>query len=97
MRFKFLFVILFVVVNLSMVAQKFSTPFEGFGKRNTTFLTMADGTEYTVFVKGYKRKQGLIDEMKVVIVNGGKKMKIRAEDISHMYIAPLELPELNQK
>lgn len=97
MRLKYLFMFLFSVVSFSMTAQKFAPAFEGFSRKKPAFITMADGTEHTVFIKNFKRKKGLIDQIKVESINGGKKIKINPEDISHVYIAPSGLAKLNQK
>ncbi|MCB4798021.1 hypothetical protein [Neotamlana laminarinivorans] len=97
MTFKKLLMLLCVVASFSAAAQNFSPAFEGFSRKKPAFITMADGTEYTVYLKSFKRKKGLIDQLKVESVNGGKKVKINPEDISHMYIAPSGLAKLAQK
>lgn len=97
MKLKYAFMFLFMVVGLSMTAQKFSPAFEGFSRKKPAFITMADGTEYTVYIKSFKRKKGLIDQIKMESVNGGKKVKVDPENISHMYIAPSALGKLSQK
>ena len=84
------------MMSLSMTAQKFSPAFQGWSKKKPTFITMKDGQEYTVNIKKLKFKKGLIDEIKVTPVDGGKKVKIKPEDISHMYVAPSGIAKLSQ-
>jgi len=79
------------VFSFSMIAQTFAPAFQGFSRKKTTFITLKDGSEISVIVKGLKFKKGLIDELKVAPVNGKKKVKINPEDISHMYIPPSAL------
>jgi len=97
MKKKYLLIFLSFMIGFSVFAQKFSPGFEDFSRKKTTFITMADGTEHAVYIKKFKRKKGLIDEFKVESVNGGKKVKINPEHISHMYIAPSGLGKLGQK
>lgn len=88
--------ILYLAVNFSVSAQTFAPEFKGFSRKKPAFITMADGTEYTVYLKNFKRKKGLIDQLKVESVNGGKKVKIDPENVSHIYVAPSALAKLNQ-
>ncbi|MFT6358505.1 MAG: hypothetical protein ACJAYJ_002726 [Saprospiraceae bacterium] len=87
---------LFLTIGFSLVAQTFAPPFQGFSRKKTTFITLKDGTEISVFIKNLKFKKGLIDELKVSPANGGKKVKINPEDISHMYIPPSDMAKLYQ-
>jgi len=97
MKIKHLFTMFFLAMGVSMVAQTFAPPFQGFSRKKTTFITLKDGTEVSVFIKNLKFKKGLIDELKVLPANGGKKVKINPEDISHMYIPPSGMAKLAQK
>lgn len=97
MKFKYLFTALFLVIGFSLVAQSFAPPFQGFSRKKTTFITLKDGTEVSVIIKNLKFKKGLIDELKVSPANGGKKIKIKPEDISHMYVPPSGLAKLAQQ
>lgn len=93
---KYMIAVLTVMMSLSLSAQTFSPAFQGWSKKKQTYITMKDGTEHTVNIKKLKFKKGLIDELKVVPVDGGKKIKIKPENISHMYIAPSNLAKLGQ-
>ncbi len=96
MKHKYLLVALIGMLSLSLSAQKFSPAFQGWSKKKPTFITMSDGQEYTVYIKKLKFKKGLIDEIKVEGVDGGKKIKLKPENISHMYVAPSGLAKLGQ-
>lgn len=96
MNHKYLLIALIGMISVSLSAQKFSPAFQGWSKKKPTFITMNDGEEYTVYIKKLKFKKGLIDELKVESVNGGKKVKLKPENISHMYVAPSGFAKLGQ-
>lgn len=97
MKFKHLLTMLFLVMGFSIIAQTFSPPFQGFSRKKPTFITLKDGTEVSVYIKSLKFKKGLIDELKVSPLDGGKKVKINPEEITHMYIPPSGLAKYYQK
>lgn len=92
-----LFITVFLVFcGLGISAQTFSPAFAGYSRKKTTYITMKDGTEHSVFIKNLKFKKGLIDELKVEQASNGKKVKINPEDISHMYVPPSGLAKVGQ-
>ena len=84
-----------LLIAVATTAQTFAPGFNGFSKKKPTYITLKDGTEMTVNIKGLKFKKGLIDDMKI-IDNSGNKVKINPEEISHMYVPPSGLAKLNQ-
>ncbi len=85
-----------VFCGLGISAQTFSPAFAGYSRKKTTYITMKDGTEHSVFIKNLKFKKGLIDELKVEQASNGKKVKINPEDIDHMYVPPSALAKVAQ-
>lgn len=84
---------LFIAV--ATTAQTFAPAFAGFSKKKLTYITLKDGTELEVNIKGLSYKKGLIDDMKI-IDEKGDKVKINPEEISHMYVPPSGMAKLNQ-
>jgi len=96
MKSRYLLTLICFIVVFWAGAQTFAPGFEGFSRKKTTFITLKDGQELSVFVKNLAFKKGLIDELKVIKVSDGKKVKINPEDIDHMYIPPSGLAKLSQ-
>lgn len=84
-----------LLIAVATTAQTFAPAFAGYSKKKLTYITLKDGTELTVNIKGLSYKKGLIDDMKI-INEAGDKVKINPEDISHMYIPPSGLAKFNQ-
>lgn len=68
----------------TLSAQSFLQPFEGVSRKKPSYVTLKDGTELEGTIKSLDRKKGLIEEIKIEM--DGKKKKIAAEDIKHMYL-----------
>ncbi len=94
---RYLTTVVLLFAGLSVFAQTFAPPFEGYSRKKPTYLTLKDGKEITVYIKSLKFKRGLIDDLKVEQVSNGKKVKINPEEIKHMYVPPSGLAKLAQK
>lgn len=66
---------------------RFSPTVVGFSKKKTAYIFKEDGTKVTCTIKSLKWTKGLIDEIKILDLEGNK-VKISPEDISHMYLPP---------
>lgn len=96
MKLKYTQTIFLIVLGFSLSAQTFSPAFRGWSKKKPTYVTTNNGEEVAVYIKKLKFKKGLIDELKVVKASDSKKVKIKPEEISHMYVAPSALAKINQ-
>jgi len=96
MKLQFFVAALCLLMGSSAFAQKFSPAFQGFSKKKPTYITLQNGEEKTVIIKRLFFKKGLIDDLKVE-TEGGDKVKINPEEISHMYIPPSNLAKVSQK
>lgn len=67
--------------------QRFAAPVYSWSKKKTAYIYKEDGTEIKCTIKGMKMKKGLIEEIKIVDDNN-KKVKIKPEEVSHMYLPP---------
>lgn len=83
-----------VIVVSQSVAQVFLPPFEGFSKKQPSYLTMENGEEIECTFKNFSYKKGLIEEIKIVN-SREEKVKIESNDIKHMYIPPSDLAKLS--
>jgi len=97
MKFQMLITMLFLLFSFSIAAQTFAPAFAGYSRKKPAYVTMKDGSEVTVLIKKLAFKKGLVDEVKLENINGGKKVKVNPEDISHMYIHPGGLSKMVQK
>ena len=84
---------LFAFVNISVNAQRFMTPLMGFSKDEISYLYKGE-EEIKCNLKGLKFNKGLIEEIKIVGMDG-KKVKIKPEEITHMYLPPNGLGKLS--
>lgn len=89
------FLTAFVFVGIEATAQTFAPTFRGYSGKKITSITMEDGTEMKVKLKGYKVQKGLIKEIKVRD-EADKKVRIDPAKIKHMYIPPAKLAQLAQ-
>ncbi|MBL3658370.1 hypothetical protein [Fulvivirga sediminis] len=94
---QFLLTMALIAFLVSAQAQTFSPAFHGFSKKKTTYITKKDGTELTGRLKSLSWKKGLIKEIKFEDIEAGKKVKIKPEDIDHMYVPPSAMAKLAQK
>lgn len=83
-------IVMFLLSGLTVNAQKFSIPLEGFSTKKTAYLTMSDGTVFEGTLSSFTRKKGLIETVKMKNAKG-EKLKITPSNISYMYLAPSDL------
>lgn len=74
----------FMAVN-TLSAQEFMEPSYGVSPKKIAYITMEDGTTQEVFVRTYKTKKGLIEEI-TVRDKDDNKVKLDPEQIKHMYL-----------
>ncbi|WP_103071040.1 hypothetical protein [Aquimarina sediminis] len=85
--------LLLVCVNVSTHAQNFLPGFNGFSKKKTSYLHMDGGEVIKGNLKKLKYEKGLIEEVKIRDLND-KKVKIKPDNISFMYLPPSGLAKL---
>ncbi len=89
--------IVFMVVGLfKMNAQELLSPSLSFSHKKISYITLKDGTELKGNIKDIDRKKGLIKYVKLKDADG-KKHKMNAEDIAHMYLPPSGIDNLAKK
>lgn len=83
---KTLFVLLVsVFTSAALFSQDFMPPMEGVSVKKISYIHMKNGKEIQGYVRSFKLKKGLIEEIKVKDMKD-KKIRIQPEDISHMYL-----------
>ncbi len=87
MKNSFLIFISFLIISTSLSAQDFLDGAFTFSSKKESFITLTDGKEITGFIDDIDRKKGLIEEITIIDMNK-KKIKLKPEDVKHMYIAP---------
>lgn len=68
-------------------AQRFLDTSFSFSKKKPMYITKTDGTEMQCNLKKLKLEKGLVEEIKIEDLSGNK-VKIKPEDIKHMYVMP---------
>lgn len=91
--FSLLALALFAIGTLS--AQEFMEPSYGASTKKIAYITMEDGTTQEVYIRTWKTKKGLIEEMKVKDKDG-RKTTIDPEKIQHMYLPKSGLQKLSE-
>lgn len=86
-------VCVFSVLATTLVGQSFMTPLYTASGKKPSYLTLTSGEEVAVLIKKFKLEKGLIEEMKVESVSG-EKVKIKPEEITHMYVMPRSLEKM---
>jgi hypothetical protein len=79
-----------------MQAQRFVVPTEDFSYKKTSYITLDNGKEIQCTLKRLKLEKGLVEEIKIEDLND-EKIKIKPEEIKHMYLPPSGLEKLNKK
>lgn len=85
---------IFVLGSFGLSAQQFSIPMEGFSRNKPAYLFMEDGSEKSDVLGGFKRKKGLITEVKLKN-ESGDKVSVDPSKIDYMYLAPSSLAKMN--
>jgi len=92
---KLLFVLLGLFIFGSLNAQKLLSPALTFSHKKTAYITLMDGTEIQGNIKDIDRKKGLIEFIKLKD-GAGKKHKLDADKIKHMYLPPSGFDKLSK-
>lgn len=92
---KIMFLMVLLVGTSQLIAQHFVPAFDGFSRKKTSYLHMEDTKVKKGTLRSYKIKKGLIEEIKFRDMND-KKVKIKPEKISHMYLPPSGLAKLDK-
>ena len=77
-----------------MTAQDFLDGAFTFSSKKESYITLADGKELTGFIDDIDRKKGLIEEITIIDLNK-KKIKLKPEEVKHMYIVPSGFDKLS--
>ena len=85
--------ILLIAFLLQVNAQEFLTPSHTFSHKKTSYVTLKDGTEKKGTLSDLDYKKGLIKSI-AIVDETGKKLKLKAQDVSSMYLAPSGLDNL---
>ena len=92
---RILFVLIAVATTTQLSAQDLLSPTFTYSHKKTSYITLKDGTEVTGMIKDLDRKKGLIEEIKIENEEG-KKIKLKPEDVAHMYLPQSGLDKLSQ-
>ena len=76
------------LLNFSMTAQTFMKGLDGVSRKKTAYITLTNGKEIECVIEKLPKKKGNIEEV-VYSVNGDKKkLTLKPEEISQMYLPP---------
>lgn len=82
-------------VAFKAIAQHFTQPTSSFSQKDTSYITMKDGTTMEVNIDILKFNKGQISELKVKTPDK-KKIKIKPEEIEYMYLPQSGWDKLNK-
>ena len=83
-----IFVFIFTLFStLTSFGQDFLDGAFTFSSKKESYITLTDGKEIVGFIDDIDRKKGLIEEITIKDMDK-KKIKLKPEDVKHMYIAP---------
>lgn len=77
-----------------LAGQDFLDGSSTFSGKKESYITLNDGKDITGFIDDIDRKKGLIEEIVIKDMNN-KKIKLKPEDVKHMYIAPSGFDKLS--
>jgi len=80
---------------LGTQAQELLTPSLTYSHKKPSYITLKNGTEIEGTIKDLDRKKGLIEEIKIVNT-ADKKVKLKPEDIAHMYLPQSGFDKVSQ-
>lgn len=95
MKSRIIICLFFFAAGLNASAQEFLTPSNTFSHEKMAYLTLSDGTEIEGTIDDIDRKKGLIKLIKV-IDSEGKKHELQPEMVSHMYLPPSGLDNVQK-
>jgi hypothetical protein len=81
-----LFALAFYLFNL-VSAQNFLEPFDLFSTKETSYVTMKDGTQHEGTAKSIKRSKGVVKEVKLK-TKDGKTLSLKPDQVKEMYLMP---------
>jgi hypothetical protein len=70
----------------TIYAQLFAPAFNQFSVKKPAYLTMGDGTKVEGIINSVTDKNGLIQSINITPTEGSKKLTLKAEAISNMYL-----------
>jgi len=88
--------VLLIAFLLQVNAQEFLTPSYTFSHKKTSYVTLKDGTEKKGTLSDIDIKKGLIKKITIVDDATGKKLKLKAQDVSSMYLVPSGFDKLTK-
>ena len=74
----------------------FDPAYTSYSRKKPAYVTLKDGTEIEADIKDVDRKKGQINELKL-IGSGKKKIKITANEIAKLYMAPSGFEKMQQQ
>lgn len=87
MKNVFLVFMLFCFISTLLPAQNFLDGAYTFSSKKESYITLISGEEIIGFIDDIDRKNGLIEQIKLV-TNDGQKLKLKPKDIKSMFLAP---------
>jgi hypothetical protein len=87
MKTKFFTLIFFIFSCLTSFGQDFLDGAFTFSSKKESYITLKDGKEIVGFIDDIDRKKGLIEEITIKDMDK-KKIKLKPEEVKHMYVAP---------
>jgi len=85
----------FVFMTFILTGQEFLDGSFTFSSKKESYITLNDGTELVGFIDDIDRKKGLIEEITIKDLDK-KKIKLKPEQIKHMYIPPSGFDKLGR-
>lgn len=95
MKIKFFTLSFLLFTSLASYAQDFLDGSFTFSSNKESYITLKDGQEIVGFIDDIDRKKGLIEEITIKDMDK-KKIKLKPEDVKHMYIAPSGFDKLGK-
>lgn len=95
MKIRFLSLTFFLFFTNFINAQDFLDGSFTFSNKKESYITLKDGKEIVGFIDDIDRKKGLIEEI-VIKDQNKKKIVLKPDEVSHMYIAPSGFDKLRE-
>lgn len=94
MKSRFLFILL-VFASKILYSQDFLDGSFSFSSDKASYITLNDGKEIVGLIDDIDRKKGLIEEITIIDAEK-KKVKLKPEEVKHMYIPPSGFDKLGR-
>jgi hypothetical protein len=95
MKIKIFTISIILVMASFLMGQDFLDGASTFSSKKESYITLNDGKEIVGFIDDIDRKKGLIEEITIKDMDQ-KKIKLKPEDVKHMYIAPSGFDKLSR-